>query len=233
MDGPDIRLALAQAYVRMSRPKDALKASLAAVAASPNSGPAHLALSAAYAQQFDTMRANAELATAERLDPTNVDAYLVGAEYYKAANDAEQTEAQARKCISIAPNLAEAWYLVGWSLEARPTPDNLNHATDAFRHAIQLDPRALNSWLELGSVLLQTRQPAAAIPDLEKANMIEATLTPGERKSQKQLQERIRIDHLLLEAYGSGGSSKKIASIEDEIDRLSALVQEMQRKPAT
>ena len=54
---------------------------------------------------------------AERLAPRdNTELCLFGARYAASTHDYEAVEEQARRCVAIDPNLAQAWYYLGLSL---------------------------------------------------------------------------------------------------------------------
>jgi len=228
---PQAQVELAEAYVQLKDPR-ALKATQQAIRVAPNSPRAHVALGTLYARTYSYDRGLQEITIAQKLAPNDASLYVLAAETYKGEHETDQVEAEARKCIAAAPNTAEAWYLLGWALEQNPSPDNYTEAAAAFKRSAELNPTPYNSWMELGSMLMQLGQRQQAQPALERARIQSTKLGYKEPLTQDRLQQRIRIDHLLLEIYTPQGNKAKVAELQQETDKLSAQIRFMQHKSA-
>jgi tetratricopeptide (TPR) repeat protein len=228
---PQAQVELADTYVQLKDPRG-LKAAQQAVQVAPNSPRAHMALGTLYARMYGSDRALQEVAIAQKLNPKDASLYVLAAELYQGEHEPDQVESEARKCIAVAPNTAEAWYLLGWALEQNPSPDNFTQAAAAFKRSAELNPTPYNSWMELGSMLMQLGRRQQAQPALERARIQSTKLLPQEPLTQDRLQQRIRIDHLLLEIYVPQGNKAKVADLQHETDQLSAQIRAMQHKSA-
>jgi tetratricopeptide (TPR) repeat protein len=217
---------LAEAYNKVSDTTTALHAAQAVVKLYPNSARAHLALAVADERVFDHDGVIAEINAAERINPGDAGMYLWGARYNHSQGDPDAAEQQARQCTVLAPGSAEGWYVLGWALESRPTPERLQESVTDLQHAAQLDPTGYSTWLELGNALMLTGQNAAGIPCLERARSLAAVSAPtGPANVAKLLQDRMRISRLLVQSYQAVGNMAKAAEARRDSDRFAAQVQ--------
>jgi tetratricopeptide (TPR) repeat protein len=210
---------LAEAYAKMKDPR-ALAAGVDAVRLAPHSLRAHMALMAAYTQIYDRPHAVAQLMIAEQIAPKVPSLYLAGAAYMSDAYDYAGAEQQARGCIAVDPQIAEAWYMLGLALGNQPTPAHLGEAATDLQKSIALSPDRFAVWLELGDVFLQENRVPDAGQCLEKARSLGDALHPQGNGLRKILQDRIRIDHLLLEVYTRQGNTAGAAVMRRETDQL-------------
>ena len=130
-----------------------------------------------------------------------------------------------RTTVAIAPNLAEAWYYIGWAIASGPSPDRLPEARKALEKSTELNPTAFSTWLQLGDVCWRVHDVDAADKALEKARSLGALPPPGGVESQQRLQDRIKAAHILTEIYHSQGDAAKETEIRAESERLSVLIQ--------
>lgn len=223
IDTPELKLVLAEAYGRLND-KRAMAAAQAAVAALPNNYRSHLALATAYAQQFDYPHAVAQLQIAEQQNPRDSVLDLLGAEYISTGNDYARVEEQARKAVAINPNLAEAWYYIGWAIDSGPAADRLPEARTALEKSVSLRPGSFPTWLELGDVYWRLHMADDALKALTKARELGLAPLPGGMETEQRLQDRVRTAHLLQEVYHARGDAAGEARMQAESNELSAQI---------
>jgi tetratricopeptide (TPR) repeat protein len=231
LDPVERRIVLAVAYGKMNDPR-ALAAAKDATAAAPDSLRAHMALLTAYTRVYDKPDAMAELRGAERLaPPDNTELCLFGAGYAASTHDYDAVEEQARRCVAIDPKLAQGWYYLGLALGQGSSSAGWSEAETSLRQSVALAADSYPAWLELGSVSVRLGRDAEAADCLERARTIAAPLmtSPG-GGTRQQLQDLIRVDHLLLKVYHRRGLLAKEGEVRRECDDLNERVQHL---PAT
>jgi tetratricopeptide (TPR) repeat protein len=231
LDPVERRIVLAVAYGKMNDPR-ALAAARDATAAAPDSLRAHMALLTACTRVYDKPGAMAELRVAERLAPAgNTELCLFGAGYAASTHDYEAVEEQARRCVAVDPKLAQAWYYLGLALGQGSSSAAWSEAETSLRRSVALAADSYPAWLELGSVAIRLGRDADAVDPLERAHTLAAPLVaPPAAGTRQQLQDLIRIDHLLLKAYHRRGLLAKEEEMRRECDGLNERVQ---HPPAT
>jgi tetratricopeptide (TPR) repeat protein len=230
LDPPDRRIVLAVAYGKMNDPR-ALAAAKEATETAPDSLRAHMALLTAYTRVYDKPNALAELRVAERLAPrNNTELCLFGAGYAASSHDYGVVEEQARRCVAIDPRLAQAWYYLGLALGQSATTTAWAEAETSLQKSTALAGDSYPAWLELGSVEIQLGRDVEAVNSLERARTIGTSVVSAAGSTRQQLQDVIRIDHLLSKAYHRRGMAAQEAEMRRECDTLNERVQ---RLPAT
>ncbi len=110
--------------------------------------------------------------------------------------DHEAAEACAKLAVRGAPNLSLAWHVLG-AASARLKKDGA--AIVAYEQALQLDPRAVGLWVDLGELYLRAPAYERAAAALKKA----LTLDPeGKSKAGKRAQLLIGAAFMTLTGQG-------------------------------
>jgi len=138
-----------------------------AVAAKPDSLPAHLNLGAALTQIGDLKGAAAEFADALRIDPTNIIAHYNLAALLANENQHEQAIAHLQSVFDVDPNDVGARFLFARELMKS---NRLDEALVEFSRVVQANPDNEEALLEQVKLLVGKKQYAAALASLEKAH---------------------------------------------------------------
>jgi tetratricopeptide (TPR) repeat protein len=169
----------------------------------------------------------AELRVAERLAPPgNTELCLFGAGYAASTHDYDAVEEQARRCVAADPKLAQAWYYLGLARGQGSSIAAWSEAETSLRRSVALAADSYPAWLELGSVYIRLGRDADAVDGLERAHALAAPLVaPPGGGTRQQLQDLIRVDHLLLKAYHRRGLLAKEEAMRRDCDSLNERVQ--------
>jgi tetratricopeptide (TPR) repeat protein len=138
-----------------------------AVAAKPDSLPAHLNLGAALTQTDDLKGAAAEFETALGLDPTNTIAHYNLAVLLANENKHEQAIAHLQSVFEVDPNDVGARFLFAQELLKSGRPED---ALTEFSRVVQANPDNEEALLEQVKLLLRKKGYGEALASLEKAH---------------------------------------------------------------
>jgi len=138
-----------------------------AVAAKPDSLPAHLNLGAALTQLSDLKGAAEEFEASLRLDPTNVIAHYNLSVLLANENKHEQAIAHLRSVFDVDPNDVGARFLLAQELMKS---NRLDEALSEFSRVVQANPDNEEALLEQVKLLVRKKQYAGALAGLEKAH---------------------------------------------------------------
>jgi tetratricopeptide (TPR) repeat protein len=138
-----------------------------AVAAKPDSLPAHLNLGAALTQIGDLKAAAVEFEASLRIDPTNIIAHYNLAALLANENQHEQAIAHLQSVFEIDPNDVGARFLFAQELLKS---GRLDEALAEFSRVVQANPDNEEALLEQVKLLVRKKQYAAALASLEKAH---------------------------------------------------------------
>jgi len=138
-----------------------------AVAARPDSVPAHLNLGAALTQTGDLKDAAAEFEETLRIDPSNIIAHYNLAVLLANENKHEQAIAHLQSVFEVDPNDVSARFL---SAQELMKSNRLEEALSEFSRVVQANPDNEEALLEQVKLLLRKKQYAAALTSLEKAH---------------------------------------------------------------
>ena len=138
-----------------------------AVAARPDSLPAHLNLGAALTQTGDLKGAAAEFEAALRIDPPNTIAHYNLAVLLANENKHEQAIAHLRSVFEVDPNDMGARFLFAQELLKS---GHSEEALAEFSRIVQVGPDNEEALLEQVKILVRKKQYAQALNGLEKAH---------------------------------------------------------------
>jgi len=138
-----------------------------AVAAKPDSLPAHLNLGAALTQLNELKSAAEEFEASLRIDPTNVIAHYNLAVLLANENKHEQAIAHLRSVFEVDPNDVGARFLLAQELMKS---NQLDEALSEFSRVVQANPDNEEALLEQVKLLVRKKQYAGALAGLEKAH---------------------------------------------------------------
>ena len=138
-----------------------------AVAAKPDSLPAHLNLGAALTQLNELKSAAEEFEASLRIDPTNVIAHYNLAVLLANENKHEQAIAHLRSVFEVDPNDVGARFLLAQELMKS---NQLDKALSEFSRVVQANPDNEEALLEQVKLLVRKKEYAAALAGLEKAH---------------------------------------------------------------
>jgi len=184
-----MRLALADYYVMLNRPDDAMKI-LDEVARNKDGFAAARARVAAL--QYDKKefaQADKEIREVLARDPRNVPALIVHSKFLAAKKNFDEAISQAKAATSAAPDSIQAHYLLGAMYRAT---NRVDEAISAFNEVLKLNPRATAAQLQLSELNLAkgARQPALqlaqdaarAVPNdpAIQLNLVRALLANGD-----------------------------------------------------
>jgi Tfp pilus assembly protein PilF len=166
------------------RPADAIEELKAILAADPGLAEAHLLLGIAYRAEGSTARlgeAVAELRQAIALKPSLLMARLTLARVYLDMARGSRAREELESALEEAPGRPEILSLLG---EAERQLGNPRRSADLNREALEADAAFVQARYYLGLALLDLRQHADAIRELQRvaqsgANPVEANLALG------------------------------------------------------
>lgn len=101
-----------------------------------------------------------------------------------------------------------AWGFYMLGLSAKRAGD-LDTAAEALENATQLDPQHLKSWVNLGRVYLDARQPAKSIIAIDKALALDTSVADVYRlagRAHDQLNDLVRAEEAYKKALASNGN---------------------------
>jgi tetratricopeptide (TPR) repeat protein len=138
-----------------------------AVAARPDSVPAHLNLGAALTQTGDLKGAAAEFEETLRIDPTNIVAHYNLGVLLANENKHEQAIAHLQSVFEVDPNDIGARFLFAQELLKS---GRLEEALAEFSRVVQANPDNEEALLEQVKLLVRKKRYAQALASLEKAH---------------------------------------------------------------
>ncbi len=103
-------------------------------------------------------------------DPKLVQAYVGSAAAHLALGNLDQAASLADQALTISKIIPSANEIIGIVFQTKSNPDR---AIEHYQKELKINPQASNSYLNLGLLLLQKGQTAAAIESLEKLSAIE------------------------------------------------------------
>jgi tetratricopeptide (TPR) repeat protein len=161
----DVRIKLAEAYIRHSEPSRAVEEYIRA--ADVMSDPAvqiktgNLLL---LGRRFDDARVRAGKALSA--DPKNVDAQILLANALAGLKDLHGAVAQLEEAIRLSPERSQTYTNLG---QLELTRGRREAAETAFRRAVELAPQSANARIALGNFLWATARPSEAEPQFAAA----------------------------------------------------------------
>lgn len=165
--GERVHLIRGKLALESKRYQEAVTEFRKAVAARPESLPAHLNLGAALTQTGDLKGAAAEFEASLRLDPTNLIAHYNLAILLANENRHEQAIAHLRQVFEVDPNDVSARFLFAQELLKS---GRLEEALSEFSLVVQANPDNEEALLEQVKLLMKKKQYAQALASLEKAH---------------------------------------------------------------
>jgi tetratricopeptide (TPR) repeat protein len=159
------RQLLAEALGRQGKLQPAEEQLLTAKRIAPNAGGPDLMLAELYAAEKKYGEAQKEFEAALQLEPHNITALAQMSDFLTSRNQEAEAFAAVQKYVASNPNDAKGHVILGsLDLQAKKYPD----AQVEFQHAIQLDSRDVQPYIELGKVLEEQGQMDAAIAQYQK-----------------------------------------------------------------
>lgn len=165
--GERVHLIRGKLALESKRFQEAVAEFRKAVAAKPESLPAHLNLGAALTQTGDLTGAAAEFEESLRIDPTNVIAHYNLAVLFANENKHAQAIAHLQSVFEIDPNDVGARFLFAQQLLQS---NRLEEALSEFSRVVQANPDNEEALLEQVKLMVRKKQYAAALASLEKAH---------------------------------------------------------------
>jgi tetratricopeptide (TPR) repeat protein len=165
--GERVHLIRGKLALESKRFQEAVAEFRKAVAAKPESLPAHLNLGAALTQTGDLKGAAAEFEAALRIDPSNVIAHYDLAVLFANENKHEQAIVHLQAVFEIDPNDVSARFLFAQQLLKS---NRLEEALSEFSRVVQANPDNEEALLEQVKLMVRKKQYAAALASLEKAH---------------------------------------------------------------
>ena len=193
LDGsdPEIVKDIGNIFLNLGSSEDAIKWYEKALEINNNYAPAINNLATLKRQGGNTQEAIDLFKRAIQANPKFIQAYVGAAASFLALRDIDQAESFADQALAInecTPGINE---ILGIVFQNRSNPDQ---AIEYYQKELEVNPQASNSLLNLGLLLLQKRQTAAAVASLSKAS----ALAPSEQCSL-----------LLAQAYQNLGQLKE------------------------
>jgi tetratricopeptide (TPR) repeat protein len=173
---------LAEEYIRIGRPAEAVRLLTHTIETYPNSDRALFLLGRARLRLGDGPGAEADLMRAVELAPDSVEAQMQLGITRLTQGRAREAQPCFRAAIRTMPNLAEAWFNLGLSLGNEA---DRGECVAAFREAIRLKPNLVDAYLGLAVVLRANGENAAAAQVLRQA----LELDPEEPLRQRLLEQ--------------------------------------------
>jgi putative PEP-CTERM system TPR-repeat lipoprotein len=154
----DVRIKLAEAYLRHGEPAQAAEEYIRAADLMPD--PA-VQIKAGrvllLGRRFDDARVRAQKALAN--DPNNVDALILLANALAGLKDLHGAIAQLEEAIKLSPERSQTYTNLG---QLELSRGRREAAETAFRRAVELAPQAANARIALGNFLWATARPSEA-----------------------------------------------------------------------
>ena len=157
------------------------------LALNPKEYRAHVLLGYIYGAQQKLDLASASFAQAIRLEPKDKEVYLVKAQVDFLRNKHDQALAAAQKAIALDPKYGEAQLMFGALL--KDDPKRRPEAIAALRAAIDINPKLVAAYDDLGDVLKNAKQ-------LKEA---EAVYRQGMLADPKRMAGRFALGRMLVE----------------------------------
>jgi tetratricopeptide (TPR) repeat protein len=208
-----------------------------AIAAKPDSVPAHINLGAVLTQTGDLKGAVEQFEKALRIDPNNTSAHYNLAVLLANENKHEQAIAHLQALSGINPNDLGARFLLAQELLKSV---RLDEALDEFSRVVQADPNNEEALLEQVKLLQRKRQHKEALDALEKGHvrypqkgqtavMLAYLLAASPQYDLRDGARALKLAHLAYGATGSFEHGALVALALAELGRCSEAA-EWQRK---
>lgn len=162
---PETLSLLADCYLRTGAAANALRLLEPAVKGHPADARLQYELGMARLRTGDAKRALDPLERAGKLGRLG-DAYLLAGATALELGDFQRARVDLENAVRIDPKIPGAWT---WTAMARDRVSDEEGAKQAYRAALELDPRDFEANLHLGAVLYRERSLDAATPYLERA----------------------------------------------------------------
>ena len=173
----DVRIKLAEAYLKHDEPARAAEEYIRAADAVPDPAVQIKAGSLLLlGRRFDDARVRAQKALA--VDPKNVDAQILLANALAGLKDLNGAVAQLEEAIKLSPGRSQTYASLGQIELSRGRRDA---AETAFKSAVELAPQSANARLALGNFLWATGRPSEAEQQFNAALAAEPDNVLGHR----------------------------------------------------
>ncbi|MCU1288191.1 MAG: repeat-containing protein, partial [Acidobacteria bacterium] len=157
---------------------EALANCVKAAEMSPKDFRPHSILGIIYAAQWKLKSASESFAKAIELKPDNKHIYLYKAKADQMRGAKEEAIAASRKAIEIDPSFAEAYMVIGDTLQY--DEKRRDEAEAAYRTAVKVDPNLVNAFVSLGKNLLYNKKDEkGAEENFRKAMKLDAKQMTG------------------------------------------------------
>jgi tetratricopeptide (TPR) repeat protein len=157
----DMSLYLKRAdyFINHHKLNDALADLNLVLKSEPNNTKALLSLSRVHVMMGKPQQALEALNSVNSLEPANKDAYLEKAKLYLVMKDYENCALSVEKVLELDPKTADAYYIKGVALDEN---NEKTKAIEAFRMAVQHDPKHYDALMQLGYAFTGSK-PAMAM----------------------------------------------------------------------
>lgn len=156
------------------------------IALDPKEYRAHVLLGYIYGAQHNFDLASRSFAQAIRLEPKDKEVYLLKAQVDFFGNKHDAALAAAQKAVALDPKYGEAQLMVGALLKTEPK--RRAEAIAALRAAIDINPKLLAAYEDLGDALFEAKQPKDA----------EAVYRQGMLADPKKMAGRFALGRMLV-----------------------------------
>jgi tetratricopeptide (TPR) repeat protein len=167
VQGSRVHLIRGKQALEAKRYEEAVAEFRKAIAARPDSVPAHVNLGAALIQLRDLDGAASEFEKTLAIDPNNANAHFNLAVLLANANEHQQAIIHLKAVSAIKPSDLEARYFLAHQLMKM---ERFEEALVEFSHVVQNDPNNEEAVLERVNVLQRLKQYKEAIDSLEQAH---------------------------------------------------------------
>lgn len=141
----------------------------AAIRQDSRSAEAHYRLGRLELSHANYGPAIADLEAARRTRPRDAEIIQYLAQAHQEVGQPQEAQRLAHEAVRLAPSSGAAWFVLGTVLKTDSDPGKRREAESAFGRAEALDPAPARARHELGSLLFQRGEYAAAAAELERA----------------------------------------------------------------
>ena len=169
-NSPDLKptLDLADYYMFMTRPDDAIALLTKAAARKDGGAEASVKLAAIEYGQGKTAQAHKIIDDLLARNPKNPQALLVKADFLRQEKKFDAAIARAKAAVAADPRSWRAQYLLGTLYVEKKQP---NEAIAAFTEVLRLDPRVIEAQLKLAELQMATGQFGSALQSAQAASV--------------------------------------------------------------